>query len=745
MNKKFVTVFSIMLALLLVKILILPGTLLEFKNYSTTIYDRNGDILRIYLNENEEFILPMGKNHDIPKKLEEAVIIYEDKNFYKHHGVDLTAVARAFINNIKYNKIVSGASTIPMQTIKIFRGGERTYFNKIIEIIYAFQLNFKYNKKEILNLYLSHSPYGGNIRGYQSACLRYFNKIPKQLTWSEAAVLAVIPNAPSLISNKRYHSRLLEKRNKLLLELYKAGKMTKEDYNLSLKENIPENLYPIPQKAIFFTDFVRKNTKDDLIKSTLDSNIQKKVEEIINFHKKKLEPKGIYNTAALVIDTKSAEILAYVGGDYGTDRGGRIDAIQIQRNSGSTLKPFLYTLAFDKGLISPDSMLEDVPSYFGSYNPVNSDRSYRGLVSSRKTLELSLNVPIVKLLEETGHYSFHSFLKESNISNIKNPDYYGLSMILGTVHLSPYELGELYATLGNLGERKKLKYIKNEKDIIMKRLYSRGSAWLTLDILKNVKRPNINWEFFQKRSQFYWKTGTSFGERDAWSAGCNKDFTIIVWNGNLDNLSSSKLRGIESSAPLMFDILNAISINEGTIEMPEKEIIETEASSNGYRSIYQNNSKVLMPQKAILKRDPYEKIIFTNLDESIEMDSRSFGKEKHKSIIINEYPSQVKYFLKLRGVEFSKIKRLNEKIKAHFIYPQEGIKIKIPKDSEGNREKIKVEAADIDSKEYYWYVNGSYMETTKKPKLFMTFDIGLNRIDLITDSKHSCSVSFMVE
>ena len=744
MNKKTYMLLFSAGVLLVLKLLYLPADFFKSENYSKTIYDRNGEILRIYLNKEEQFILPMDLADNIPQKLKKAVIFYEDKNFYKHHGVDPKAVLRAFIGNIRSGRITSGASTIPMQTVKIFRGGKRTYLNKIIEIIYAVQMELRYDKDEILNIYLSHNPYGGNIIGYQSACLRYFNKIPQKLTWSEAALLAVIPNAPYLM-NPKYSKELLEKRNKLLKELFEAGEIDKENYELSLLEAIPDRPFPLPQKAIFFTDFVKNKSNKDSIKTTLDFGIQKKVDDIISYHKKNLEQNGIHNTAVMVVDTKSAEILAYTCGDYKDENGGKIDALRVQRNSGSTLKPFLYALAFDKGIISKDSVLEDVPSYFGTYNPVNSDKNYRGLVSAEKALIMSLNVPLVKLLEEFGYRNFFEFIKDSQIQNLKGSDYYGLSMILGTINLSPYELAELYTTLANLGESRKLKFIKESKEIIGKRLYSRGAAWLTLDIIKDVKRPEKNWEFFTGKNTFYWKTGTSFGERDAWSVGCNKNFCIVVWNGNLDNSSSSKLRGIESSAPLMFDILNSISQKDGIIDAPIYDLEKINANSNGYRSIYENTKEILIPKGSILKQDPYEVKIFTNLEENKEVDSRSFKINEYKSLIINDYPSQVDYFLKLRGVESSKIKRLSENVYTHFIYPQEGIKIKIPQNEDGDYEKIMVEVADISSQTYYWYLNGSYITSTEQPKIFMNFDKGINRIDITTNSNHSASVTFKVE
>lgn len=727
--------------------LILPKDFFKNISYSQVIYDRNNEILRIYLSKDEQFILQPSNSKEIPTKLKETVIFYEDKNFYRHKGFDIKALFRAIYKNIKNNKIVSGASTISMQTIRIFRGGKRNYFNKFIELIYAVQLELKYTKEEILNIYLSHCPYGGNIRGYRGASLRYFNKIPKELTWAEAVTLAILPNAPSMLSTVKNREKFIEKRNKVLYDLYLNGKISKEDYILSKAEELPETLYSIPQNALFFTDFVKSKEKKYEIKTTLDLKKQKKVEEIVEQHKMQLEKYGIYNTAVMVVDTKSREILAYIGGTYENEKAGKIDAIQVKRSSASTLKPFLYALSFDKGLISSQSLLIDVPSYFNAFNPVNSDKRYRGLIRADRALALSLNVPLVKLLENYGYRNFHDFLKDSNISSLKNPEYYGLSMILGSIYISPYELAKLYTDLGNLGLQNELKYLLEEsKQKEVKFAYSKGATWLTLDILSTVERPNTSWEFFQNRRDFYWKTGTSFGERDAWAVGTNSEYTIVVWNGNLDNSSSSKLKGIDSSAPLLFDILNSIGTMRGTISQNLDDLDKVELSKNGYRSKYsQNNIEAYIPKGVVMTTDPFEKLIYTNLEGTKQVDSRSHLVTESKEKIINSYPPQVNYFLKLRGIEIDNIEKLLDSKKLEFIYPQNNLKLRIPKNNSGEYEKIVVEVAEVEANEYYWYLNGKYYGRSDKGKILMEFEKGFNKIDLATDIQRSSSVYFYVE
>lgn len=723
------------------RLLLLPSDLLHLDSYSKVIYDREGNILRIYLNNEEQFVLPPVNEEKIPEKLIESVLQYEDKNYYDHIGVDFKSIVRAIYLNVKQKRVVSGASTIPMQTIGIFRKADRTYLNKLVEIIYAIQLDMRYSKDEILKLYLNHAPYGGNIIGYRSASLKYFNKIPEKLTWAEACTLAILPNAPSLLTAVKNRERFIEKRNRLLEELYEAGKFSREDYELSLLEELPERLYKTPQEALFFTDYVKDKEKSYEVHTTLDSKIQNKVEETIGYYKDRMEKYGVYNEAVMVVGTRNREILGYWGGSYSTEHAGMIDAIHVKRSSASTLKPFLYALAFDEGLITQKSLLEDIPSYFQSFNPVNSDKSYRGLVSAEEALRYSLNVPMVKLLDKLDYHKFHDFFEKNNISKLRDSDFYGLSMILGTIEVSPYELAGLYTDLGNLGERGELKVLKNEKDKIEEGLYSKGAAWLTMDILSRLERPTRNWEFFRGKIDFYWKTGTSYGERDAWAVGTNKDYTIVVWYGNLDNKSSEKLKGITGAAPLLFDLLDKISQEKGSIDMPVGELKKVGVSENGYRSRYGQWGMEYIPKKSVLMLDPYEKLIYTDMTGKVEVDSRTWKEGKYKSLVINEYSNSVRYFMKLRGYEVEKIKRLKEKRKPEFIYPKEGIKIRIPYE-----EKIGVEVAEVEgAKEYHWYINGSYESTTAKPKVFFAFPKGENRIDMITDKSDSASISFYVE
>ena len=750
-------VFIVLGILMIFALLIYKGSkdldkIIASQDFSTVIYDRNGGILRVYLNEDEQFILPPLEGSKIPIKLKKAVIIFEDKNFYNHIGVDPSGIARAIWLNIKNGKRVSGGSTITMQTVKILRGGKRTYYNKFVEVFYSFILEYKMSKDEILNLYLSNVPYGRNIRGYRGAFLKYYGKNGEELTWSEAASLAILPNSPSLVTFKKNKIKFLKKKNRLLKKIYENNEIDKDDYELSIGENPPSKNYKVPQRGMFFSDYIRKKTKKNEVVTSLDWNIQKQVEAVVKNYKHILNKNNILNAAVLVIDTDTRDILGYYGGEFKDENYGLIDAVNIKRNVGSTLKPFLYGLSMDKGLISTRSLLVDIPTYYKSFSPVNSDKKNRGLVRASKALQLSLNIPMVRLLSEYGVEKFVNFFEETNLVKIDTERGHGLSAILGTIELSPYELASLYTSLGNYGNFQPLNFIlddkKNKTAVSVKlpsnQLISQGASYLTLDIMRNLNRPSSNWEYYRSKNEFYWKTGTSYGERDGWAVGTNKNYTILVWTGNLDNTPGNHLGGIRYAAPILFDILDSISSDLGEFDKPVGRFKKVEVTQNGFRSI--NNTgieEIIVPIGTVLKVDPYEKQIFVDLDTNEEVDSRTWKGKNYSSKIINDYGKDVNSYLESKGEIVNKVKTsVSKKIK--FLYPSNNMKIKQPHE-ENVKTKIKIVIAGPSDTNYTWYINKKYIKKSKRKIEFFTLDYGENSVMVISEDGEVAKVKFLVE
>lgn len=720
--------------------------MIDSLKYSQIIYSRKGEILRVYLNEDEQYIFPIEKQINIPKKLEISVIAFEDRNFYNHHGVNFKSILRAIVSNVKNKKIVSGASTITMQTIKTLRGGERTYLNKTIEIFYAIVLEKMYSKDEILKLYLSNTPYGGNIRGYRSAIFKYFKVDENRLTWAEAATLAVLPNSPSSILKDR--KSFIEKRDRLLTELYNQNFISKEDYKLSLAEIPPLKLKDQNNNNIFFCDNVRKQNNKNIVITTLDTKVQKNIDRIVEKNKPFLKKNNIYNTGILVVDTKSREVLGYYGGDNSNFNGGKIDALQRKRNTGSTLKPFLYGLSMDKGLLTPKTMLIDIPSYFGSFAPVNSDNNYRYLVRADKVLQLSLNIPMVRLLNEYNPVYFQDFFQKTNLVKENKKSNYGLSMILGTYEMTPIELASLYTSLGNLGNFKPLKIFFDDKNKKLpdNQLISKGASYLTLDIMSNLVRPNINWNFYDNKNTFYWKTGTSYGERDGWAVGTNKNYTILVWNGNLNNRPGTHLSGLNISAPMMFDILNIISKDSGKISLPKDQLKNISTTKNGFMSFYDNTElTVEVPKNSILKRDPYERKIFIDSDTGTQVNSNTWKGKNIQTKIIYDYGKDVNYYLNKNKIKLTN-NLISEKNSLSFIYPKNGMKIQPIKDNNSTIKKVKVTInKNNNNLTYDWYVNKKFIKRGNSTEEFLELPQGENTILVTTNNNGSANIKILVK
>ena len=452
------------------------------KRYGKSMLDRNDEILSIFLNKDEQWHIKNSTK--ISPKLSIATTTFEDRNFYSHIGVDFGAILRSIYINTRYNKRVGG-STITMQTIKLLFQNKRTYFNKINEIILSLRLESLYNKNEILEMYFNNAPYGGNIIGISAASLLYFQKNPNDLTWGQSALLAVLPHSPGLINVSKNNHLLLEKRNKLLDELHKRGHIDKDNLTLAKKEKLPninrsKNL--APHLAFRF--------ENPVIKTTLDKHIQILLEDRLKLYHKKLLNLGIQNVAGMIVDTQSREVLAYGGSQdfLDIDGFGQIDGILAKRSPGSVLKPLLYALAIDNGIIAPQSKLVDAPTFFSNFKPRNASKQYFGLISAKDSLIKSLNVPFVSLLQKYGYERFFFNLKEILRFDDNNFERYGLSLILGTKEISIEDVAKIYVGFGNYGEFGDIYYTKDKRQESTKRIFSKGSAYLMLDALKNVKR-----------------------------------------------------------------------------------------------------------------------------------------------------------------------------------------------------------------------------------------------------------------
>ena len=711
--------------------------------YSVSVLDNNGNIIGVYLNKDEQWHLKSAD--EIPEKLKRAVMVFEDKNFYSHNGVDFSAVIRALKDNI-FEKRRTGASTITMQAVKMAQPKERSYFNKYLEIVHAFKLEKYYKKDEILKMYLNNAPYGGNIVGYKTASYMYFRKSPKELTWSEAALLAVLPNSPGLMNVEKNREKLIEKRNFLLKKLYEKNFINERQYEISLKEPVPDKRYSFPVLAPHLVRrLVNENRDKKIIKSTIDSEIQKKTEKAVKDYSEFLKLSGINNTAVLIINNKNYEVTAYAGSQdfYDFENNGQVDGITAKRSPGSLLKPFLYAKVIDKGIAAPQSKIPDVPLYFSNFSPQNANKKYYGMVEMRDALIKSLNIPFVELLKDYGEDKFFYFLKDILNFEDRNPERYGLSLILGTKEFTMEEIGILYSGLANYGNFKNLKYTEESTEE-ERQLLTKGASYLTLTTMRELERPGME-KFYREKNPVSWKTGTSHGRRDGWAAGITPEWTVVVWTGNFTGEGNPNLTGVYTGGNLLFNILKILPKTEKDFIIPsDLEKIEVDKET-GYRLKYDVPYKeIFYPKDAKpLKASPYYKKIFVNKNgEEIDSRDESFNEREEKYILV--YPLEVVNYFVRENLDVSNIfseKTAKKTIK--FIYPKNNLKIIVPKDFDGEKSLI-VKIANIKNQELYWYVNKEYAGKSREKERSFNFKKGKYEITVVSESGETAKINFQV-
>ena len=738
--KKFV-IFIITLFLLLfiylIKIYISynPKELVENINYSQVVLDRRGVILSVFLNDKEEFHLKY--DGEIPETLKTAVINYEDKKFYSHLGVDYPRIVKSFFNNLFGGKKM-GASTISMQVVKALEPAKRTYFNKLIEIVKAYKLENEFSKEEILKIYLNNAPYGSNIVGYSTAIKMYFNKNVNDLSYAEASLLAVLPNSPGILNLKKNNDKLEAKRNRLLKTLLDRNLIDERQYKFSLLEKFPTKIYYYDKKAPQFSIFLKNKYKDKIIKSTLDYKLQKKMEQIVFEYSSSMKNIGINNAAVLVLNNKTKEVLAYVASQDFNDKknNGEIDGLQAKRAPASLLKPFLFVLSIDEGLIVPDSIYPDVPIYFGNFYPKNSNNKFIGMVRIEEALTKSLNIPFVKLLSDYGVDKFCYFLEDNDKYPESSFDKFGLSLILGTREMRAVDIAKLYMGLANYGEISDLKYVLDEDQPKTHKGFSKGASYITLDTLTRVVRPG-NENLYTRERPISWKTGTSYGMKDAWSVGVSPDYTVLVWLGNFNQKPIFSLSGVETAGNLLFRIFNVVDLHSKTFEKPVNDLKEIEIDEKtGYRKFYEVESKkVLYPKDAkLLRISPYYKKIFVD-ENNIEIDSRNSNFDKRIEKIVIEYPIEVSNYYFLNGV------KENKSIK--IAYPSQDLKIFVPRDFDGYK-KISVKLYNPNNEFVYWYINESYIGFSNESEKFLELDAGEHKLTIVTEDGKTDEVKFKI-
>jgi penicillin-binding protein 1C len=775
--KRKIKILLITAGVLITPVLLSP--LPRFKAPLSTVVEANdGTLLGARIADDGQWRFPPSDS--VPARFEKALLTFEDSYFYYHPGINPVSVIRALITNIKAGKIVSGGSTLTMQVARLSRGNKpRTYPGKMIEILSAVKLEIFRSKKEILKMYVANAPFGGNTVGLEAASWRYRGIPSSDLSWAEAAAYAVLPNSPALVFPGKNQEKLKKRRDQLLHKMCDNHYIDSLTCSLALDEPLPGEPKPLPSKAPHLTDLFLKKKRGERILTTIDPSIQEKVTEIVNIHQKILANNLIYNSACIIEKVETGEVIAYVGNSSSNDsagNGGDVDIIQSLRSTGSILKPILYAGMQFSGDILPNTLVPDIPTRFSGFSPKNFDQTYSGAVTAANALSQSLNIPSVRMLQKYNPERFLTLLKETGFTTFsKTADYYGLSLILGGGETSLWELCGVYASLSRILTRfnKEQKYshsdfhppvlIKNESraqtDTGKTEIpLSAASVWLTYEALQKVNRPESEsgWQYFSSSQNCAWKTGTSFGFRDAWAIGTTPEYVIAVWAGNADGEGRPGLTGVSAAAPVLFDILNYLRSEKWFVRPAEEMTTIKVCSESGYRAGPDcPETKEIWACVSGLKSEncPFHRIIHLNKAKTFRVTSSCVS----PSSIINEpwfiLTPAMEYFYKQKHPEYKTIPPSapgctdDKSIPVmEFIYPAHGVKIFIPRDQTGLLTRVIPEVAHRNpSKKIYWHLDNSYLATTRFiHQTELLAEPGIHRLTAVDEDGNSIKCSFEI-
>lgn len=724
-------------------------------DYATIVTDKNNQVLHAYLSTDEKWRMKT-ELHEISPTLKKAIIHKEDKYFYWHFGVNPFAIVRAIANNIIKGKRTSGASTITMQVARLLNPKPRTYKNKLVEIFRATQLEIVFTKDEILQLYLNLVPYGGNIEGVKAAALIYCNKAPDHLSLAEITTLSIIPNRPTSLRPGKNDAYLIQERNKWLHRFKEDDLFEPAFVEDALEEVFLTHRYAIPKKAPHLArKLVVEQPKAHLIKSTLNTSLQIGVEDIVKHYSRKLKNYNIQNAAVLVIDNANSEVLAYVGSAdfYNNEDGGQVNGIEAIRSPGSTLKPLIYAIGFDKGNISPKLKVEDLPVDFSGYSPTNYSNTYSGMVTVEQALQQSLNVPAVQVLnnigvsnlvERLGKMGFHQIIKDKKKL--------GLSLALGGCGVRLSELTAMYSIFANKGNYRGLKFLKDASTTISSnKIISSSAAYLVTDVLQNLNRPDFNNSLgnITNLPNIAWKTGTSYGRKDAWSIGYNNNYTVGVWVGNFSGKGVPELTGSDMATPLLFSVFQQISRNNGEWNFPPAELKHTwVCSETGHLPSEKCEHQILdFHLPLITKQNQCKHLI----DVAVNKDATvSYCKHcvpaKHLTKNYNNYsPAQIAFY-EINKMPYQKIPPHNHNCERY--YANESLKIISPKANvdyyflKDDNDEILLEshiAAGV--QQVHWYINDNYFTSSYRSDVtFFKPVAGKNKVTCVDDKGRSNSL-----
>ena len=742
--------------------------------YSTVIEAKDGSLLGAKITKDGQWRFPLQDT--LPEKFTKCILQFEDRSFYYHPGVNPFSVIRAIAQNIKSAKVVSGASTLTMQVVRLSRKGEgRTISEKLVEMVLAARLELAKSKNEILAIYAAHAPFGGNVVGLEAAAWRYFGCPAKELSWGESAGLAVLPNSPSKIFPGKNSEKQLKKRNRLLFNLLKNKTIDRETYELAISEPLPGKPEDLPNLAPHLLANCASPENKSIVKTTIDLKIQKAAQRIVDQQMPRLKANQIYNVGCVIGEIRTGKLLAYIGNADAFDpHGGSVDMVDARRSTGSILKPFLFTAMLDDGKMTPGSLMPDLPIYFSGYAPQNFDLQFRGAVPASDALIHSLNVPAVFMLKNYTPVRLLDILKKIGLHTFnKEADHYGLSLILGGGEATLIELVSAYGSMARVlnryntkGEYQSDDYYRFEylttkpKEPVKdgKFVFHASSIWQTFNILTELNRPEeeTGWQQLSSSGRVAWKTGTSFGFRDAWAIGVNPEFVIGVWVGNANGEGRPELTGSLAAAPILFELASLVQCNHW-FDKPLSEMMPVAVCrESGYRaSVNCNETDTVMVPSTCLTSPPcpYHRKIHLDANRQYLVNSGCYPPNQ----IVNEnwfiLPPGMEYYYKKNHPNYKNLppwlpgaQADNEITMLELIYPDDRLMVYIPKDDNGKKGQVIFQAAHRrPNAKMFWHLDDQFLGvTTDIHQMAATPAPGNHKLLILDEQGNRSSRSFKV-
>lgn len=730
--------------------------------YSTVVTDRNEELLGARIASDGQWRFP--PRNTTPEKIKECLITFEDKHFYHHWGVNPFAIGRAFYQNVKNKRIVSGGSTLTMQTIRLARNESRTFREKLIEMIWATRLEFRASKEEILSMYISHAPFGGNVVGLDAAAWRYFGHSADDLSWAESAMLAVLPNAPAMIHLSKGRKTLLDKRNRLLKQLLEKKTINSSTYELAVSEPLPDEPHALPQIAPYLVSRFYQERNGEYSRSTINKGIQTQVEDLAERWSNEFGRSDIRNLAILVIDIPSNQVVAYCGNVH-FDRkqgGNQVDVIQAPRSTGSILKPFLYYAMLQEGSLLPDMLLPDVPVNINGFTPQNFSMQFEGAVPASEALARSLNIPAVTMLQRYGVPKFHSFLQQIGLKTInRSSSHYGLSLILGGAEATLWDVTNAYAMMGRsllqLPQRSCSLLLPTSRITESTDPFQPGAVWQTFDALKEVNRPEeIDWKSIPSMQTIAWKTGTSYGFRDAWAVGVTPRYAVGVWVGNATGEGKPGLVGAQTAGPVLFDIFNLLP-SSSWFTRPVGIFVEAEVcrKSGHLKGRFCDETDTLLVLPAGLRTEacPYHHLVTLSADESQRIYENCANTEPTLRKSWFTLPPVWEWYYKQHHPEYKPLPPFKAGCgedtfqPMQFIYPPMNARIKLPKQLDGSKGFLTVELAHNNpNATVFWHLDETYQAQTQDfHKISLQPAAGKHSLTAVDGEGNTISTTFFVE